>query len=170
MRVLFAFLISFAFLIVGSFLVAFCTLFISSNSINCQDVPIPTINTIDNSTSTTSITCFCNSNLFNFGDGSVQTLCRNIFKKLYIYNGLQIAAAVISSATNFLFGIFIDKIINFTKPANMSSGLISKTSILFLFFLINTCLLPLLLYANIYGFKIASYISLVALILPSQAL
>lgn len=56
---------------------------------------------------------------------------------------------------------------DFTKPASFSSSIITKTIILFLFLLINTCILPLLIYADVYTFRIASYVSLIKLINPN---
>lgn len=166
-RVIFAFVIIIVFIAVCSTLVSLCSIFISVNSINCDGVTIPTTAQAQVTTNTTEITCFCNSNLFDFSDSTVQSICQQIFKTIYIENGLQIAAAVISTVTNFLFTIISKKVIDFTKPKSYSSGLVTKTLVLFVFLFLNTCLLPLLIYANVYGFKIASYVSLIQLINPS---
>ncbi len=43
----------------------------------------------------------------------------------------------------------------------------TKTLVLFIFLFINTCVLPLLIYADVVGFKISSYVSLIQLLIPS---
>lgn len=166
-RILFAFVIIIVFIAVCSTLVSLCSIFINVNSVNCDGVTIPTLAQAQSTASTTEVTCFCNSNLFSFNDNDIQTLCREIFKKLYQENGLQIAAALISVVTNALFAILSKKIIEFTKPKSFSSGLVTKTLVLFVFIFLNTCLLPLLIYADVYGFKISSYVSLIKLINPN---
>lgn len=168
-RIIFAFIIIIVFIAVCSTLVSLCSIFINVNSINCDGVNIPTEAQVAATANTTEVTCFCNSNLFSFSDGTIQNICKEIFKQLYIENGLQIAAAVISTVTNFLFAIISKKIIDFTKPNSYSSGLVTKTIVLFIFLFLNTCVLPLLIYADVYGFKISSYVSLIKLINPNIA-
>jgi len=65
---------------------------------------------------------------------------------------LQIIAALISTITNVVLTILIKKIVDFTKPENLSSSLISKTFLIFIVKFINSAILPLLIYANVYGF------------------
>jgi hypothetical protein len=112
------------------------------------------------------ITCFCNSELLSFWDKDVQLLCRDIFKTIIVENVLQIIAAAISSFTNFIFGILLYKIVAFTKPNNLSSGLVTQTLIYFIFIFINSIILPVLIYADIFGVKIASYVSFIKVFLP----
>lgn len=76
-------------------------------------------------------------------------------------------AALISSVTNFIFGLLLWKIIQFTKPANLSSGLVSQTLIYFLFIFINSIILPVLIYSDLYGVKPASYVSFIKVLIPS---
>lgn len=167
-RVLFAFVIIVVFIAVCSTLVSLCSIFINVNSINCDGVSIPSVSQAQSgSISETEKTCFCNSNLFSFNDNTIQNICFEIFKKLYAENGLQIAAALISVVTNALFAIISKKVVDFTKPKSFSSGLVTKTLVLFVFMLLNTCVLPLLIYADVYGFRISSYVSLIKLINPN---
>lgn len=167
MRITVAIIIIVVFIAVCSTLVSLCSIFISVNSTNCDGVPSITLTVAKTTSNSTEKTCFCNSNLLNFGDSSIQELCKEIFQKLYVENGLQIAAALISIITNAIFSFIIRKIVDFTKPRSFSSSLITKTIVLFLFLLLNTSILPLLIYADVYTFKIASYVSLVKLINPN---
>lgn len=80
---------------------------------------------------------------------------------------LQIVAASASSVTNFIFGLILVKIVNFTKPNNLSSSLVTQTLIYFIFIFINSILLPILIYSDIYGVKIASYVSFIQVLIPS---
>lgn len=75
-------------------------------------------------------------------------------------------AALISSVSNFIFGLLLWKIIQFTKPNNLSSGLVSQTLIYFLFILINSVILPVLIYSDLYGIKPASYVSFIQVLIP----
>lgn len=76
-------------------------------------------------------------------------------------------AAAISSLTNYIFGLVIVKIVNFTKPSNFSSALVTQTLIFFLFIFINSIILPILIYSDLYGIKPASYVSLIKVLIPS---
>lgn len=69
-----------------------------------------------------------------------------------------------SAITNFLFGFVVDKIVNFTRPATYSSGLITKTIIYTAFLIFNTVFIPILIYSDIYGFKTTDYASLLTII------
>lgn len=73
----------------------------------------------------------------------------------------------ISGITNTLFGIVVDKIVNFTRPMSYSSGLIGKSIVYTLFLIFNTVFIPILIYSNIYGFKTTSYASLLTIISSS---
>ena len=55
----------------------------------------------------------------------------------------------------------------FTKPNNLSSALVTHTLVYFLFIFINSLILPVLIYSDLYGIKPASYVSLVKLLIPS---
>ena len=80
---------------------------------------------------------------------------------------LQIVAAVVSSITNLIFGFFLGKIIIFTKPNNLSSALFAQTLIYFIFIFINSLVLPVLIYSDLYGIKPASYVSLIKIFIPN---
>lgn len=80
---------------------------------------------------------------------------------------LQVVAALISSVTNFIFGLLLWKIIQFTKPSNLSSGLVTQTLIYFIFIFINSIMLPILIYSDLYGVKPASYVSFIKILIPN---
>jgi hypothetical protein len=65
---------------------------------------------------------------------------------------------------NIAFGIVSKKLVDFTHPLSFSTGYIWKTSIITIFVIVNTVILPLLLYADVFGFKATSYVSFVTVI------
>lgn len=71
---------------------------------------------------------------------------------------------VASGVTNFLFGLIVSWIVNFTRPQSYSSGLLVKTIVYTTFMIFNSVILPLLIYADIFGFKTAEYLSFITII------
>lgn len=69
-----------------------------------------------------------------------------------------------SSITNFLFGLIVDKLVNFVRPASRSAGLLTKTTIYTIFIIFNSIFIPLLIYADIFGFQPSNYVSFVTII------
>lgn len=69
-----------------------------------------------------------------------------------------------SSITNFIFGLIVDKLVNFVRPVSKSSELLTKTTIYTIFLVINSAFVPLLIYANIFGFEPSNYISFLTII------
>lgn len=90
--------------------------------------------------------------------------CKSEMNQFFISQGIQYAVVAVSAITNTLFGLVVDKIINFTRPKSYSSGLISKTSVYALFLIFNTVFIPILIYSDIYGFKTTNYASLLTII------
>jgi len=97
-------------------------------------------------------------------DAAIKSYCSSELDSLYIEQGVQYAIIAASSLTNFLFGLVVDKLIDCTRPASQSSGLKVKTLIYTCFLIFNTIFLPILLYADIFGFKTSSYFSFITLI------
>lgn len=77
---------------------------------------------------------------------------------------IQYGITATSAIVNFAFGFIVDKIVNLTQPLSFSRGYLWKTSIYTIFIIINTVLLPLLIYADIFGVKPSLYVSFVTLI------
>lgn len=77
---------------------------------------------------------------------------------------MQIAITLVSTVTNLIFGVVINKIVNCTKPSSHSQSLKNKTIIYSVFLIFNTVFLPILLYSNIFGFKPSSYFSFLQII------
>lgn len=73
------------------------------------------------------------------------------------------AAALVSVLTNILFTLMVDRLVHFTKPKSLTSALLSKSIIMFLFLFINSCLTPVLIFSNMFGFKMAEKLSLLNL-------
>lgn len=69
-----------------------------------------------------------------------------------------------SAITNFIFGLIVDKLINCVRPASKSSGLLYKVTIYTTFLIFNSVFIPVLIYADIFGFTPSSYVSFLTLI------
>lgn len=166
-RVLVSVLVILVFLALSCTIIGLCSIYISSNSIDCTNVTIPaTVAEAEATiTSDTDKKCFCNSNLFeSFNSKAIQNYCGSLLNEIYTEQGIQYAIIGTSGFVNFLFGFIVDKLVNLTKPMSHSSGYVWKTSIYTIFMIFNTVFLPILLYANIFGFKASSYVSFISLI------
>lgn len=71
---------------------------------------------------------------------------------------------ITSSITNYLFGFIVEKLVNCVRPGSQSSALLYKTAIYTLFIVINSIIIPILIYANVFGFQASNYVSLLTLI------
>jgi len=70
----------------------------------------------------------------------------------------------ISGVTNVIFGFIVGKLIDFTRPSSYSSGLTAKTIIYTMFLIFNTVILPILIFSDIYDFKLTNYVSLLTIV------
>lgn len=165
-RGLFAFLIILIFLAVSCAIIGLCSIYISSHASNCDSVTVPTTYAQAQATSdTVALRCYCEANLISsFSDSSIKTLCSAYLTDIEISQGIQYAVILTSSITNFLFSLIVDKLVNFVRPASKSAGLLTKTSIYTVFIIFNSLFIPLLIYANIFGFQPSNYISFITLI------
>jgi hypothetical protein len=55
-------------------------------------------------------------------------------------------------------------LVNFVRPASKSAGLLTKTTIYTVFIIFNSIFVPLLIYANIFGFQPSNYVSFATLV------
>ena len=154
------------FLALSCTIIGLCTIYISTHSSNCDSINVPTsLAAAQAVTDQATLKCYCNANLFNsFTDAGIQALCASYLKDIYIEQAVQIAITLVSTVTNFIFGVVINKIVNCTKPSSHSQSLKSKTIIYSVFLIFNTVFLPILLYSNIFGFKASSYFSFLQII------
>lgn len=81
-----------------------------------------------------------------------------------IAQGIQYAVIATSALTNFIFGFIVDKLITCVRPASKSSGLLYKVTIYTVFLIINSVFIPVLIYADIFGFTPSNYVSFLTLI------
>jgi hypothetical protein len=97
--------------------------------------------------------CFCSSNfLSSFSDSGIKTYCGTLLDAIYTEQGIQYAITATSAFVNVIFGVIVHKLVSLTQPFSHSTGYLWKTSILTIFLIFNTVILPLLIYANIFGF------------------
>lgn len=154
------------FLAISCTIIGLCTIYISTHSSNCDSITVPT--TLANAlmiTDSAVLKCYCNANLFSsFTNAGIQKLCSAYLKNIYIQQAVQLAITLVSTLTNILFGIVIDKVVNCTRPSSHSQSLKAKTIIYTVFLVFNTVFLPILLYSNIFGFKASSYFSFLQII------
>ena len=71
---------------------------------------------------------------------------------------------ITSAVTNVLFGIVVDKLVNCVRPVSKASALFTKTTMMTIFLVINSIGVPVLIYADIFGFQPTSYVSLLTII------
>lgn len=81
-----------------------------------------------------------------------------------ISQGIQYAVILTSAITNFIFGVVVDKLVNCVRPASKSSGMVYKIAIYTFFLCFNSVLIPVLIYADIFGFAPSKYVSFLTLI------
>jgi hypothetical protein len=165
-RGLLAFLIIMIFLAVSCGIIGLCSLYISSHASNCSDVVIPTtVAQAQASNSTIAVKCYCEANLIaSFSDSSIKTVCSSYLTGIEISQGIQYAVIVTSSITNYIFGLIVDKLINFVRPVSKSSGMLTKTTIYTIFIIFNSIFVPLLIYADIFGLQPSNYVSFITIL------
>lgn len=154
------------FLAVSCAIIGLCSLYISSHASNCESVTVPTTYTAAAASSNpVEVRCFCEANLIaSFSDNNIKTVCSTYLTDIQISQGIQYAVIITSSLTNFLFGLIVDKLINFVRPASKSAGLLTKTTVYTIFIIFNSVFIPLLIYANIFGFQPSNYVSFITII------
>lgn len=146
------------FLALTTFLMAICSVFITSNTANCMKYIDLTYNQAVNGDDTAK-KCYCANNIVLIFNDNIKSLCLAIFQQIYLYNGLQILSALISTLGNVLFALLVEKLVEFTKPASITSAHISRTVVLFIFLFLNTCIVPVLIFSDINGVQIAKHLS-----------
>lgn len=77
---------------------------------------------------------------------------------------MQIAASVISSITNVILNLFVVVIVRRMKFSTRSKASSITFMAMFLATLINSCLIPLMLNASIFGYRPDNYISFLTFI------
>ena len=86
-----------------------------------------------------------------------------------IAQGIQYAVIATSAITNFIFGVVVGKLIDCVRPASKSAAMSVKITIYTLFLIFNTIFVPVLIYADIFGFTPSNYVSFVTMISTSLA-
>lgn len=144
------------FLAISCTIIGLCSVYISSHSVSCQNVFIPATVTEAQANSTLSDLekkCFCSNNfLSSLNDNNIKTYCGSLLNDIYTEQGIQYAITATSAIVNVIFGVIVHKLVSLTQPYSHSVGYLWKTTIYTIFLIINTVFLPLLIYANIFGF------------------
>ena len=109
--------------------------------------------------------CYCNANLFaSFSDSAISSACSSYLTEIYVEQAIQYLVIITSSVINILFGLLVHRLVEFTRPNSRASALMLKSAIFTLFLLINSIVIPILIYADIYNFKASDYVSLLTII------
>lgn len=163
---MFAFLIILVFLLISCTIIGLCSLYISANSGSCEGVTIPATPADATATNNaTIIKCYCDSNLLqSFSDPLIEAACTDYRDQIMISQGIQYAVIFTSAITNFIFGAVVGKLVNCVRPASKSSGMLAKIVIYTIFLIFNTVFVPVLIYADIFGFTPSQYVSLITII------
>jgi hypothetical protein len=80
-----------------------------------------------------------------------------------ISDAIQYGVIATSSITNFIFGFIVDKLVNCVRPESKTYGLLTKTTIYTIFLIFNSICIPVLIYANIFGFVPSNYVSFITI-------
>ena len=97
-------------------------------------------------------------------DSELNLFCGTYLADIYISQGIQYAIIFCTAVINFLFSLLVSSLVNFVRPASKSSKLFSETLIYTVFIIMNSIFVPLLVYANIYGFSASNYVSFLTII------
>jgi hypothetical protein len=110
-----------------------------------------------------SIFCYCNDNFGSiYTNTYINSLCSEIQSKILLTNGLQIAASVLSSVTNAILGIIIAAIAKkLLRPNTIPKEYVFVFWGVLISNFINSCLIPLMLNANVYGVQFVSYLKFI---------
>jgi len=163
---MFSFLVIVVFLAISCAIIGLCSIYISSHASNCEGITIPaTAAAAALTANSTIIQCYCDSNLISsFSDSTIKDVCNPYLNNIYISQGIQYGVIFTSSITNFIFGFIVDKLVNCVRPASKSSGMLTKTLIYTIFLVINSIFIPILIYADIFGFQPSNYVSFLTII------
>lgn len=159
-------LIIIVFLLISCTIIGLCSIYISTNTGNCEGVTIPaTAAEATAANNDTILQCYCDANLIaSFSDATIEAACTNHRDKIMTAQGIQYAVILTSAITNFIFGFVVGKLVNCVRPETKSSGMLTKIVIYTLFLIFNTVLVPVLIYADIFGFTPSSYVSLLTVL------
>ena len=100
----------------------------------------------------------------SFTDSDVKETCSDYLNDIYVEQTVQYVVILTAGITNFLFGLIVDKLVNCVRPISYSAILLTKTSIYTTFLILNTIMIPILVYASIFGFEASNYVSLLTII------
>lgn len=100
----------------------------------------------------------------SFSDSAIKSVCSSYLTGIQVSQGIQYAVIFTSGITNYIFSLIVQKLVNFVRPASKSSGMLTKTTIYTCFIIFNTIFVPLLIYANIFGFQPSNYVSFITII------
>jgi hypothetical protein len=97
--------------------------------------------------------CYCSQHITDiYSDIYIKALCSNIASMVIMTEGLQIAASVVSSITNVMLTILISVIAQrLLRPITIPKEYVFVFWGVLISNLINSCVIPLLLNANIFG-------------------
>jgi hypothetical protein len=154
------------FLAISCAIISLCSIYISSHSNNCDGLNISsyTATTATASGSTTIMQCYCSAHLTDsFTDSTIKAACSDYLTGIYVEQSIQYVVILTSSLMNFLFGLIVDKLIDCVRPVSQDSALSTKTTIYTIFLVLNTIVVPILIYADIFGFQASNYVSFVTL-------
>ena len=166
LRGCFAFFIILAFLLVSCIIIGLCSIYITSQTKNCDGI---TVSSYTAATATAAgdavLKCYCSANLVSsFADSAIKAACEKYLTGIYVEQSIQYVVIFTASLMNFLFGLIVDKLINCVRPASQESALFAKTAIYTVFLVLNSIVVPVLIYADIFGFQASSYVSLLTIV------
>lgn len=168
-RILFSALVIITFLAISCAIIGLCSIYINTHSGNCDGVTVPTtVAAASLITNSTVLQCYCYANLVtSFSDTTISAVCTDYRNGILVSQGIQYGVIATAAITNFIFGLVVDKLVNCVRPSSKSAGLLAKTTIYTIFLILNSLFIPVLIYADIFGFKPSNYVSFLTIVSSS---
>ena len=166
LRGCFAFFIILLFLLVSCIIIGLCSIYITSQSKNCDGLVVSSYTAATaTAAGDTVLKCYCNAHFVDsFTDSTIKTACDKYLTGIYVEQSIQYVVIFTASLMNFLFGLIVDKLVICVRPVSQESALFAKTAIYTLFLILNSIVVPVLIYADIFGFQASSYVSFLTII------
>lgn len=155
------------FLAISTTIIGVCGIYISSHSNNCDGINTSSYTATSAAATgdSTILRCYCNANLVaSFSDDTIKTTCNDYLRDIYVEQAIQYVVLITEVVTNIVFGIIVNNLVDCVRPESRAAGLFTKTLLLTIFLLINTILVPILIYADIFGFQPTQYVSFLTII------
>ncbi len=88
---------------------------------DCEGVPVDTYTpaTAAATGDPRDLECYCNAYMIeSFSDQEIKTACGAYLEGIYVSQSIQYAMIIVSTIANILFGIVLNKLLEYMRPAS----------------------------------------------------